>query len=79
MLALRGEDDGAALGLAIERVEHVADRAHQRHVEEVVRRPLDLDGGDRTVEIDSQVLVVAELGHEHPPVNVSGRVYIGGP
>ncbi len=46
-------------------------------VEEVVRRPLDLDGRDRSVEIDGEVLVVAELGHLTSSLSDSARVYLG--
>ena len=47
--ALGGEHDRAAGGVGVEPLECGADLGDQRGVEEIVRRPADLDRGDEAV------------------------------
>ena len=47
-LALGAEHVGADLVVLVERLEGIGDLVDQRIVEEIVRRPLDLDDADMT-------------------------------
>jgi hypothetical protein len=44
--ALTAQQDGAAGGILVQRLQRVGELADQVEVEEVVRGALDLDGGD---------------------------------
>ena len=62
--ALGRQHDGAAGVVLVERLAGVGDLADQLDVEEVVRRPPDLDGRHHVGEIDADVL---ERAHVVPP------------
>ncbi len=61
-LALGGEHRGADLDIAVEFLQRVGDLVDQRDVEEVQRRPPDLDGADVSGFIDADVRVFAHGG-----------------
>ena len=56
-LALGAQHVGADVAVAVERLEGIGDLVDQRIVEEVVRRPLDLDDPDMTFAADADILV----------------------
>ena len=53
--ALGGEDDGAHARLVVEGVVSIGEGADEGDIEEVVGRPVNLDGGDVAVEIDRDI------------------------
>src|SRR6185295_6764915 len=68
-LPLRGEHHGAAGVVSVERIERIRDRVDQYIVEVVVRRTLDLDGGDEAGLLDADIRKLSHRGH--PFRNVS--------
>ena len=63
-LALGAQHVGADVAVAVESLEGIGDLVDQRIVEEVVRRPLDLDDPDMTLAADADILVGG--AHEFP-------------
>ena len=60
-LALGGQYHGAGFRIVVDVGQRVGDLVDQRDVEEVQRRPLDLDGGDVAGLLDADV---RELAHD---------------
>ena len=58
-LALRAQHVGADVVVLVERLEGIGDLVDQGIVEEIVRRPLDLDHADMTFVRDADILVGA--------------------
>ena len=70
--SLRGKDDRAALLVLVEIFERIRDGIDQHHIEEIVRRTLDLDGRHMPGELHADVLV---LSHDrHPLRSARGAV-----
>src|SRR5262249_44572178 len=60
-LALRRQHHGAATAILIERLERVGDLPDQGDVEEIVRRPPDLDEGDEARFVHDDILERSHL------------------
>ena len=59
--ALRRQHDGAAGRVLVERLAGVRDLPDQLDVEEIVRRPPDLDGGHHVFQLDGDILERAHV------------------
>src|SRR6185312_15837895 len=64
-LALRCPDDGAAIGILVERFERGGDLLDQRNVEKIMRRPANFDQRDVAGLFDGDIL---EWAHAISPV-----------
>ena len=73
-LALRRKHDGAALRIGVERIEGLGDRADERIVEIIVRRPPDLDRGDVAGQAHAEVSKLRSDVHGNLPVGTVGSI-----